>query len=202
MKKGLTVAGVTTLLTALGWVRVDEAEPVVQSVNEGQELLSDWESESPYADPSLPPECVFLNGTVQYSDTLCSHFVLSRSSSLPALAVQRARRCAAHYDVECVLSPEVGLQSPVAFVFAATNDVTAIVGPRLLPTPSETKRVRIVHPINSLLSRSMLLNRTIQVEYLDGITRTPKTMTFNAPESYCVQLLRHAFEPGCWEKLD
>ena len=45
-------------------------------------------------------------------------------------------------------------------------------------------------------------NRTIYTEYLDGSTRTMATRALRDEAAWCVQLLRDAFEPECWAKLD
>ena len=79
------------------------------------------------------PECEFWNFSVQYDSNLCNHFTLGRSSSMPQRAVHRALQCAAAHGAECVLSPEVGLAVPAAFVFDERGQVQTVLGPRLLP---------------------------------------------------------------------
>ncbi len=196
--KGFVGAAFTVTLTSLGLIKTDVHEPKVRWVNANDELMSYWPSEE---SEKGPPECLFLNSSVVYKSDLCSHFVLSRPSSSPALAFDRARRCAAHFESECVLSPEIGLSIPAAFVVNG-SDLRMLIGPRLFNMSSAQKMIRVSQPGSSLSTQTVLMNMTLDTEYLDGQTRTLRRSVLQPPESYCVQLLRRAFVPECWSGLD
>lgn len=114
--------------------------------------------------------------------------------------------CAAAFGAECVLSPEIGLAIPAAFLHTNDARMTMLLGPRLLPLEGEPekKHVRVAPPNGDGLTdtKTFVFNSTIRVEYLDGASRSMQTKELKGPEAYCVQLLRLAFEPACWEKLD
>ena len=195
---GAAGAVVATVFTALGLVKDDFAPPDVVRVNRNDELLEDWQSDD---DENAEPNCRWFDGTVVYESSLCNHFVLSRSSSSPAIAFHRARRCAAKFQSECVLSPEVGLAIPAAFV-AVGQDLQMLIGPRFFQLDSEQKLTRVTDPGSALNTRTESFNKTIDVEYLDGFTRRPRRERLEPPASFCVQLLRQAFTAECWENLD
>lgn len=197
-KGGAASALIATTLTALGYVKNDTPLPEIARVNEHDELLSHWDSES---DEDLPPECRWHNGSLVYESELCSHFVLSRASSSPASAFTRARRCAAQFESECVLSPEIGLAIPAAFIVEA-NDLRMLIGPRLFQLDSPQRLIRVADPGNALQTRTLVFNDTIDSEYLDGSTRKLRRERLTPPASYCVQLLRGAFTDSCWLGLD
>ena len=151
------------------------------------------------------PECAFWNMSVVYESSLCSHFAIGRSASTPARANQRALACAAAFGVECVLSPEIGLALPAAFLYshdAAT--MTMVLAPKLLPHASEQVHVRVAPPGGDGLTdtKTLHFNRTVRVEYLEGASRQLRKETLSDDSAFCVQLLRLSFEPECWQKLD
>lgn len=188
-----------------------DPRPVVP-VNKGDLLISDWPSEHPLAPIDMLPECTFWNFSVAYEATVCSHFTLSRTSNAQHQARRRALRCAAASGAECVLSPEVGLAIPAAFVAnapASDNMVTMILGPRLIPHESEQKYVRLKIPTTldegtmaTLSSRTVtvFLNHTIRAQYMADSSLQDKI--FEGAPAYCIQLLRLAFEDKCWDLLD
>ena len=49
---------------------------------------------------------------------------------------------------------------------------------------------------------SCLSRRTRATVYLDGQAKQLHSETLATDEAFCVQLLRHAFEPACWNALD
>ena len=196
---GAASALIATTLTALGYVQTDPSLPQIARVNKDDQLLSYWESEE---DDSLEPDCQWFNASLVYESDLCNYFVLSRSSSSPATAFTRARRCAAAFQSECVLSPEIGLAIPAAFV-AKGSDLEMMIGPRLFPfSNSSQRRVRVSDPANSLHTRTHVFNTTLDVEYLDGRSRVLRRELLHPPDSFCVQLLRMAFTDSCWAALD
>lgn len=165
-----------------------------------------WPSEDTYSDAD--PECNYFNFSVVYSSTLCTHFVMSRTSSTPAQAYQRALTCAGKHKTECVLSPEIGLAVPAAFLVRSTGDIKMILAPRLLDHPDApnvtVQHVRVHQPSTRGLgyTRTLKFNTSIHTEYVDGKTRGIKREIVHGADAYCVQLLRLAFVPACWMNLD
>lgn len=198
---------VASLLAFLGggtlWFS-DRTHEVV-NVNANKELLSEWPSEKLVDGSVSIPECDFYNGTVRFSSDLCSHFAISRSANTPARAASRAFACAALASTECVLSPEVGYAIPAAFLYDhGSYSVTTVVAPKLLPHESHTEHVRVAPPDGDGMMDTFTLpfNASVRVEFLDGITKRLRVEEFRGEEAFCIQLLRHSYEPLCWEKLD
>jgi hypothetical protein len=195
------VALSTTLLTSIGLLgQNDNFEPEVRRVNEDDALLAYWPSEDFNSDE--PPECNFFNFSFVYTSELCTHFVLTRASSTPRTAFERATKCAGLHQTECILSPEIGLSIPAAFLVPATGKIRMIVAPRLLPLQNaQTKHIRVHHPLETT-TRTLQLNSTVMVEFMDGHTRAVRQELIEGIEAYCVQLLRLAFVQTCWHNLD
>ena len=174
-------------------------------INEDDSLLSHWPSEAFGARANAKPECKWWSMQVTYDAGLCSHFTISRLSGTPARALVRASACAAEHSVECVLSPEVGLGVPAAFVNNhERGELQMVLAPRLLPLDAAQQHVRARPPDGDGLTdtRTFLFNRTIRAEFFDGVTKSMHTREFHGDGAFCVQLLRASFAPSCWEKLD
>ncbi len=196
------LAGMVTLLGGGLWL-IDEPPPVVH-VNEHNSFMSAWPSEA-IGSSGLPPECAFWNGSVVYSDAMCSLFVVNRAAAAYPSASARAMRCTAAFGTECVLSPEIGLAMPAAFLYDyATSSMRMLIAPKLVPHESEQTHVRVSPPDSDGITqtRTLVLNDTVQVEYLDGLSKGLGTGLLRQEEAFCVQLLRLAFEPTCWNALD
>ena len=180
--------------------------PPTVFVNPENDLLAAWPSEVSGSD--LPPECNFYNFSIRFDSSLCSHFTIARSAAVPAQAMRRALRCAGAFGAECLLSPEVGLAIPAVFVFDHSSQrMRMLIAPKPLISDANTtefKHVRIAAPDadGMLGTRTEQFNATIDVEYLDGESRALKRETLADDDAFCVQLLRLAFEPTCWTKLD
>ena len=210
LKNGALGACITTALVSMNLIDDGQPRPFVSDVNDNDELLSEWLSEDLYSDPGTPPECNWFNSSIVYQSQLCSHFVLSRPSSSPHQSFERARRCAAHFQTSCVLSPEIGLSIPACFFSApgASEGMRMLIGPRILPHPNVSsvtgKLVRVKVPGSTFGTgtRTTEFNDSINVEYLDGSSRVSRQQLLTGEEAYCVQLLRMAFVPACWSKLD
>jgi len=209
------LAGLFTLLGSGGFWNAYEL-PVVK-VNDDDSLLAHWPSEEYGAPIDARPECRFWNMSVQYDASLCNHFTIGRSASTPTKARDRALACAGAHGAECILSPEIGLALPAAFVYVPNGEdrvgtMHMILGPKLLPPRADggddallqQQHVRVAPPDGDGLTdtRTFLFNKTIRLEYLDGATRTMLTMQASTNVAYCVQLLRAAFEERCWRQLD
>ena len=154
----------------------------------------------------IEPNCSWWNGSVTYTSDLCSHFSLSRMASNSAgRAIERAVRCAAHYETECVISPEIGVSIPAAFVYDPEGSgMRMLIAPRVLPqaTTPDVRTVRVQDPEEQTSGRLVEFNHSVRIEYLPGGSRAPVSETLNGSDAYCVQLLRAAFVDECWQQLD
>ncbi len=195
------------LFAAGSWFRSEEPiEPTVEVVTESGGVFTTWELDKRtlWDDGNEPePECNFNNGSVIYKTDFCSHFSLSRlASSSAAKAVDRAGRCAAAFETECILSPEIGMSIPAAFVPRGDGvGMRMIAAPRILASQDE-RNLKIEDITGRALPRVVAMNSTLHVEFLTGNSRVPTTEQFNGSDAYCVQLLRLSFVPECWEDLD
>ena len=185
-----------------GIARIQNEETVRVVDIDDDSLLTPWPSEETFAGESeLTPECSFYNGSVAYRSKLCTHFVVSRASSSPAAAFQRASRCASVFSSECVLSPEIGLAVPAAFLTVQGGDPELVLAPRILEQGGGGATIRVHDPTTTLSSRVYDFNRSVTAEYISS-KRQVVTTTFHGPQAYCVQLLRRAFDASCWAALD
>ena len=207
---GGAVGGVLTLLSSSAWFGNHEELPVVK-INDDDSLMAHWPSEDYGAPSDMAPECSFWNMSVQYDAGLCTHFTIGRSASTPSRARERALACAGRHGTECLLSPEIGLALPAAFLYTASGEgmgtMRMVLGPRLLDAGSnqqQQQHVRVAPPTGDGMTntRTFLFNRTVRVEYLDGASRSMVTTELHGEAAYCVQLLRAAFEGRCWKQLD
>lgn len=168
-------------------------------VSENGAFLSEW----PSLNDESPP-CQFYNATYQFSDGLCSHFAIARmSASTQQEATERALACAAHYETDCILSAEIGLAVPAAFVYDQEAGLKMVIAPKVLPSLNETattKRVGLQNPGSSV--KEMLFNETVRVHYLRGGSRVMENEVFSGSSAYCVQLLRFSFDSLCWNEID
>lgn len=185
------------------WFKDQPKAVVPATIN--NEILTSWASESFIGDQVGVPECEFYNHTLQFDSMLCSHLAISRSSSAPTRAADRALRCAAAFGAECILSAEIGLGIPAIFLYnhkSAAMDV--LMAPKLLEQESEVSFVRVAPPSGDGITDTFTLafNNTVRAEYLDGLTKQLKVDVFTDQSAFCIQLLRISYEPECWRKLD
>ena len=129
-------------------------------------------------------------------------------SGTVAAATARALKCAARVGTECVLSSEVGLAVPVVFLARQghADGMKVLIAPRRVAAKPEdsvanSKHVRVSVPTDTFGSRTLLFNDTIRAEYLTTDKRVTSEV-FTGDDAFCVSLLRVAFEPDCWAKLD
>lgn len=194
---------VSLLVGSLNLVEFDDS-PIRTVRFEDDTLLAPWRSEDGDGDEGwAAPECTFYNGSVAYESTLCTHFVITRSAAAPSQAFSRAKLCAHVFDSSCVLSAEIGLAVPAAFLVHG-SEVMMVMAPKLLPAtggPFE-RRVRVHDPQHTLSSRTYTFNRTVVAEYMDGSSKSIQRKTFEGGDAYCLQLLRRSFTRACWDALD
>ena len=219
---GVGGSGVVTLLAASSWLGSSPPpeQPVVPATKDGA-VFQRWamDDNSLWSEgTAIEPNCSWWNGSVVYTSDLCSHFSLSRMATNSAdRAIDRANRCAAFYETECVISPEIGVSIPAAFVYDKTEGTTMrmLIAPRIIPTykvPGDTmgdgwdnmdvRAIRVQDPEEKTNGRVTEFNHTIKVEYLPGGSRAPVSETLTGSDAYCVQLLRAAFVEDCWRQLD
>ena len=193
------LAGLVTLLGGGLWL-IDEPRPVVH-VNEQNSLMSAWPSEA--IGSSLPPECAFWNQSVIFSDDMCSPFVVNRAAAAYQSAHARAMRCTAAYATECVLSPEVGLAMPAAFLYDHDDGVDAHAH-RAQADPARVEPAARARLAARLGRHHADAHARAQRDGAGGVPRRPKQRARIGPpaqeEAFCVQLLRLAFEPACWAR--
>lgn len=181
----------------------EPVEPTVERVTDGAVFnrwalddFSMWDTgETPAA------ECTWNNGSVIYKSDFCSHFSLARLASTTASkAIERASKCSVAFESECILSPEIGLGIPAAFVPSEDGtNMAMLVAPRIIEA-TDSRHVKVDNPGGK--ARVLKLNYTVRVEYLPGGSRTPVLADLHGPDAWCVQLLRKSFVPDCWAELD
>lgn len=155
-----------------------------------------------FAAPAEDFSCTYFDGTEVYDESLCNHFSISRLyRQNHAEAVRRASVCAAEAEVECILSTEIGLGFPAAFVFE-DGAMRAIVAPQLLPHESENATLQTYDPYTQRYGGTYIFDREIKAEFLQNDERHPTTELLNGTAAYCVSLLRLAFTPECWAALE
>lgn len=203
--------GFMTFLATWSWIGggPPPPQPVVPATDDGA-IFQKWtlDDQSVWADDTGPPpqpNCSFWNGTVMYSSDLCSHFSLSRlATHIASRATDRALRCAAWHETECVISPEIGVSIPAAFVYDPSGEggMRMLIAPRIVDNGNDLRTIRVQDPEEKTNGRVLKLNHTITVEYLPGGSRTPVSEVLNGSDAFCVQLLRSAFVDECWQHLD
>jgi hypothetical protein len=190
---------------------IEDLKLPVVPVNIDSALISEWLSESieSYSDEPLEGECGFFNFSKSHTSEFCDTFTISRmQSGTIAAATSRALKCAARAGTECVLSSEIGLAVPAAFLARqdSADGIKVLIAPRRVPRqkgdpPASQKHVRVSVPTDTFGSRTVVFNDTVRAEYLTTDKRV-KSDVFTGDEAFCVSLLRVAFEKECWDKLD
>lgn len=197
----VSATGVASVLVAATTRLWGSTPPPVVKVTADGSFLSEWDE---YAEGG--PPCKFYNASYQYTGALCSHFALARmSQATQTEALNRALSCASHYETDCILSPEVGLSVPAAFVYDELEGLAMLIAPKLTPLPegyeSEERLVEFQDPTEKRFAQIEMKN-VVNVEYLRGGARRMTTATFNDTAAYCIQLLRIAFDSSCWSEID
>ena len=196
------------IFTMASFFRSEEpVEPVVEPVTEDGGVFSEWalDKRSLFDDGSEPAaECLWNNGTVVYKSDYCSHFSLTRlAASTAAKALDRAARCAAAFQTECVLSGEIGLAVPAAFVphSDGVGMMRMIVAPRIVHS-DDLRTLKVEDPNGLAVPRLLEMNASLTVEFLPGGSLTHVSDTLHGSDAFCIQLLRRSFTEDCWTSLD
>ena len=139
----------------------------------------------------------------------CSHFTINRIGSRVQMSMDRARTCALQAGVQCILSPEIGLSIPAAFVADATGVMNMIIAPKMvheevgIPQQVRVFSPKRTHQTNILgSSKTFVFNSSIKIEYLDSVSKKMVQTRLDGHDAHCVQLLRKAFDESCWNSLD
>ena len=220
--------GVLSLFLASTWfagnqeMAPEHASLDVVPATEGDELFTpDWALESlgmaelealeVAGEPKPPPQCNFYLGNVTHESDTCSPFTIARLSSAAASkAVARATACAVDAETDCVLSVDVGFALPTAFLLVDDHtELEAVVAPRIVDASEEVTAVRVEHPLGAhhggaAAGGGTLLefHKEVTVEWLEPFQRNVVQRRLANASAFCVQLLRRAYSPSCWAKLD
>lgn len=175
-----------------------------QQISPQGHAFSEWKTDQ---DGEEISECQFWNFSHYYAPTSCSPFAVSRiSPSTAQKAVQRAIKCAAEHETECLLSGELGFNAPAAFLYDAEQGFRVVLAPKLLPDDAEssstTKLVRASDPTGQSLSAIFRFNSSVLVEFVTPGSRSVVTQRMTGNDAYCIQALRWSVSPSCWEELD
>jgi hypothetical protein len=201
---------IVALVAATGWFGTGDPETVIVSATPSGGVFEAWpKDKASILDEEELQEtnCTFWDTSVQFSSPLCSHFSLARlAGSHAGRATERAVACAAQTDTDCVLSPEIGLGIPAAFIYDPTSEsqMRMIIAPRIVFDAGEQdeRAVRVLSPSNPSATKIFNFNFSISAEFLAGGSRTPVTETFSESAAFCIQLLRLVFTSECWAQLD
>jgi len=191
-------------------VQMDSIELPLSSVNVDKSILATWATEEieTFSYEPLPSECNFFNFSTQYTADYCDAFTISRmQSGTVRVASDRALRCAAKSQTECILSPEIGLAIPAVFLGAPAepSGIRVFIAPRVVSLPMETtvlqRHVRVSTPSDTFITRTIAMNDTVKIEYMT-VSKTLKSEIVSGEDAFCVNLLRVAYESACWTRLD
>lgn len=202
---GVNAGGAAGLITSViiagqtAWRGGDPAPKVKLEANPSF-LSLDW-------DPAQP-KCQWYNASYQYTEGLCSHFSIARMGpGVQQEALTRAMDCATAHNTDCILSPEVGLTIPAAFVYDNEIGLKMLIAPKILPLPSginpEPKIIDVQMPADGRRTGTQVVfNSSVNLEFLEGGSREVKQAVFSGPAAHCAQLLRVAFDEDCWDAIE
>jgi len=179
--------------------------PATIRVTENNAYLAPWDANA----TAHAPPCSFYNASHQYTTGLCSHIAIARMSvDVQAEALTRALACASYYDTDCVLSSEVGLSVPAAFVYDTEAGLKMLIAPKPLPpepseAPPDAQTVALHMPDDGRRTGIQIqFNSSVRVQYLRGVTRDMHEEVLAESDAFCVQLLRASFADDCWAGID
>ena len=210
-----TAGGVTGVLTAALFSARSYLNPVSTTpefythveITPSGGTFADWPLDEDGVEQN---NCEFWNATHFYSPRICDAFGVSRISiSSGEKATQRAIKCGAAYDTQCILSGEIGFSAPAAFVYDAEHGFRMILAPRLIApeqaeehAPGDQKLIRLQDPSENAANTLMKFNKSVTVEFINPGSRAVLTETLSGQDAYCVQMLRASVSPACWSELD
>tara|TARA_B100001109_G_scaffold224083_1_gene196825 strand:- start:4471 stop:5082 length:612 start_codon:yes stop_codon:yes gene_type:complete len=190
----------TSILIAAKSAWRGEEPPKVRLETNPSFLTPDW-------DPAQP-KCEFYNASYVYEKGLCSHFSIARMGpSVQQEALSRALDCATAHETDCLLSPEVGLTVPAAFVYDNEMGLKMLIAPKFLPLPAgidpEPKLIDVQMPVDGRRTgMQVAFNSSVLAEFLEGGSREIKQSLLTGTAAHCAQLLRVAFAEDCWNLID
>ena len=198
-----------TFFSASGWFKTDPNSPEFYShleITPNGGLFSDWAIDE---NGNEVNECRFWNASHFYAPRTCDTFGISRiSMSSGTRAIDRAIKCAASFDTQCILSGEIGFSAPAAFLYDSQHGFRMVLAPRFVDTneyattTSETKLVRLQDPTGHGQNTLMRFNASVVVEYIQPGSRAVVTEEMTGSDAYCIQTLRVSVSPACWIELD
>jgi hypothetical protein len=203
MSNGLSTTGVASVIVAMTTRMFGSQPPPVIKVSTSDSFLTpDWNVD----EIDDKPQCTFYNATFQYTGALCSHFAMARMSRATQVeALNRALSCAAYYQTDCVLSPEIGLSVPAAFVYDQENGLTMAIAPKIISFQEgygSSRKIALNDPNTGNTIGQVDMKAEVEAEFLEGVTRVMHRRVFNGSAAYCVQLLRAAIDEPCWDEID
>lgn len=165
------------------------------------EVVDSW-NETSLLEEEPEPSCRWWDGNGVYVSKTCNLFSVARiAGQVEAVATERALKCGAKHDTDCILAPEIGIGLPTAFLYDDSEGMLRMfTAPRVLGG-ADPRDVR-VHDASENYLQTMEFNHSLTVEYLEGSSRVPVTAQLNGTMAYCVQLLRASFHTDCWMNLD
>lgn len=169
--------------------------------------FSDWKLDE---DGNEVNSCGFWNMTHYYAPRLCDAFGVSRISyTTGKKAIERAIKCGAQFDTQCILSGEIGFSAPAAFIYDAESGFRMILAPRFVTEEGDTeedvgisKLVRIQDPSEKAPNSLIKFNSSVTVEYITPGSRAVVTEKLQGHDAFCIQALRLSVSPSCWKELD
>ena len=145
------------------------------------------------------------------TDTVCEPSMTRRLLGLERLdrSLQRATRCAVRASEVCVLSHEVGLELPGAFVWNASESrMRLFLMPRThVVVDARVKRVALFPPgsragvYGDAHSTILELAQEVGVEHYDAWTRQLRSDVVREDAAYCLQLLRTSVPAECADAM-
>ena len=190
-------------LAGAAWF-TEEQKITVMPATKTDAVLDPWaaDAQSLHDEEEAAPECAWAQADTKYSSPLCSLFAITRfASTIGAQATERAVKCAVARDTDCVLSFEIGLAIPAAFLYDNTEGMRMLVAPRII-NGSDERGVRSLDPVGERVGEELVFNYSVTVEYLPGGKRVPVTETLQGMDAYCIQELRRLIVPECWQELE
>lgn len=156
-------------------------------------------------------ECLWWSPEIgNDTDTVCDPYVTRRLLSKERLdrSLQRATRCAMRGSEVCVLSHEVGLELPGAFVWNTTESrMRLFLMPRThVAKEAQVKRIALFAPGSRATEGDdhatiMNLAQEVLVEHYDAWTHELRSDTVREDAAYCMQLLRSSVPEECADAM-